>query len=363
MNLRKFFTPILLLFILVFSCKSDDNDIEVIPDRDRLEVYNEDIVEIEEYLETHSFNYDEFQMNPPYSDLSTMPATITDNDEFELRFGTIGTLGISNIPLIDFLDAPNYPKLVIKTINQDNIDYKLYILQLRGSIEDTNAMGNNIHPLDEAIVEYNGFFADGESFDSAVVPVKFNLTTVGLVGGVVNGFREALIEFKTREDLTNNPDGSVVSHNHGIGAAFLPSGLGYFRNSPFGIPSYSPIFFSFKTIGRNDSDFDGDNVPSHLEDLNNNLDGTDDNTDGDSAADFVDIDDDNDGVLTRDEDIDEDENPMNDDTDGDTIPNYLDDDDDGDGILSVNEDANDDGLLTNDDTDGDGIPNYLDSDS
>ncbi|WP_299891793.1 hypothetical protein [uncultured Lacinutrix sp.] len=369
MNVRKFLTPILLLSIVIISCKPDDDAVSQTPDRDRQEVYDENIIEIEEYLSTHFFNYEDFALNAAYSDFSMTPATITPNDEFEVVFDTIDENNMDKTPIIDFLNASTFPKLIAKTITQDNVDYKLYILQLRGSVDDINALGNNIHPLDEAVVEYNGFLPDGDSFDKAVFPISFNLTTVGSIGGVVTGFREALIEFKTsvgfteNTDTSGNPDGTITNHNHGIGAVFIPSGLGYFRNAPLGVPSYSPIFFTFNTIDRNDTDFDLDNVPSYLEDLNNNEDGEDDNTDGDSAPDYIDNDDDNDGVLTRDEDVDEDDDPTNDDTDLDTIPNYLDDDDDGDGILSKNEDANNDGLITNDDTDGDGIPNYLDSDS
>lgn len=375
MNLRKSLIPILLLFIVILSCKPDDNEVAAIPDRDRQEVYDEDIIEIQEYLSTHSFNYETFAENDAYSDFSIMPATITPNDEFELKFGLINDPDpdadptIGDIPIIDFLNASTYPKLIAKTITQDNVDYTLYILQVRGSVDDVNALGNKIHPLDEAVVEYNGFLPDGESFDKAVFPISFNLTTVGSIGGVVTGFREALIEFKTSVGFTENtngsgnPDGTITNHNHGIGAVFIPSGLGYFRNTPLGVPSYSPIFFTFNTVDRNDTDFDQDKVASYIEDLNNNEDGEDDNTDGDSAPDYIDNDDDNDGVLTKDEDINEDDDPTNDDTDLDTIPNYLDDDDDGDGILSKNEDANNDGLITNDDSDGDGIPDYLDSDS
>ena len=370
MNLRKLLIPILLLFITISSCK-DDDDIVVTPDRDRQEVYDEDIVEILEYLETHTFNYNEFAENAAYSDFSTTPATITENDDFELVFSEIDP---NELPaprsILSFLNEPEYPKLIVKTITEDNVDYDLYILQVRGSVDDTEANGEIIHPLDRAVVEYNGFLPDGESFDNSANPISFNLTSVGLLGGVVTGFREALISFKTSVGFTENtngngdPDGSVTTHNHGIGAAFIPSGLGYFRYTPStSIPSYSPIFFSFKTISRSDTDYDLDNVPSHLEDLNNNNDGEDDDTDGDSAPNYLDSDDDNDSVPTNEEDINEDGNPTNDDTDGDGIPNYLDADDDGDGVLSINEDADADGLLTNDDTDGDGIPNYLDSDS
>jgi hypothetical protein len=108
---------------------------------------------------------------------------------------------------------------------------------------------------------------------------------------------------------------------------------------------YSNLIFKFKVFQSEENDHDFDNVPSHLEDINANTDLTDDNSDDDSYADFVDSDDDNDGTLTIDEDLEPDSD--------------LEVDRDGDG-----DPTNDigDGDPTNDDTDGDGIPNYLDSD-
>jgi hypothetical protein len=108
-------------------------------------------------------------------------------------------------------------------------------------------------------------------------------------------------------------------------------------------------------------DDDGDGVPNSIEDLNNNGDLTDDDTDGDLNADYLDEDDDDDGILTNDElNLDADGNAA--DTDMDGIPDYLDLDEDNDGILTADEDINADGNPLNDDTDGDGIPNYLDQD-
>lgn len=49
-----------------------------------------------------------------------------------------------------------------------------------------------------------------------------------------------------------------------------------------------------------------------------------------------------------------------DDTDGDTIANFLDDDDDGDGTLTRNEDYNNNGTPIDDDINGNNIPDYLD---
>ncbi len=100
---------------------------------------------------------------------------------------------------------------------------------------------------------------------------------------------------------------------------------------------------------------DEDGVDPSDEDLNGDGDLTNDDTDGDTFADYIDFDDDGDGVTTEDEDVDGDNDPTNDDTDGDGIPNYLDTDDDGDGIVTALENLSDDDL--------DGTPDYLDTDT
>ena len=105
-------------------------------------------------------------------------------------------------------------------------------------------------------------------------------------------------------------------------------------------------------------DDDGDGVPNVFEDFNGDGDLTNDDTDGDGIANYLDADDDGDNVPTSVElQLDVDGNPT--DTDGDGDADYLDTDDDGDGILTINEDANMDGDPTNDDADGDGVPDYL----
>ena len=307
MTLRKFTFAILSVTVIAMSCKKDDDSTEPYVERDRQEVYDENIVEIEEYLATHFYNYDDFDFDNEYS---------LANDEFEIVFDTIDEDNSDKVALLDD------PRLEYKIVTQNGVDYKLYFLKVR------EGLGDALHPLDAASSLYNGTIPDGQSFDSAITvggSQPFNLTAVGLQSGVVPGFREGLIEFNTRTGFTENTDGSIINHSHGIGAVFIPSGLGYFSSPPSSvIPAYSPIFFRFSLISRSDTDYDLDGVPSHIEDLDGDGNGLNDNTDGDSLVNFIDNDDDGDGVLTRDEDIDEDGDPTNDDTDGDGIPNYLD---------------------------------------
>ncbi|WP_179021716.1 DUF6252 family protein [Winogradskyella forsetii] len=108
------------------------------------------------------------------------------------------------------------------------------------------------------------------------------------------------------------------------------------------------------------ADDDNDGVPNVFEDFNGDGDKTNDDTDGDGIANYLDNDDDGDGILTQYEAVDEDGNPA--DTDGDMDVDYLDNDDDGDGILTINENADPNGDGNPDDavdTDGDGVPDYL----
>ena len=160
-------------------------------------------------------------------------------------------------------------------------------------------------------------------FDGSVVPVSFDLTAV------VNGFQDVIIEFNVAEDIIVNSDGTVGAVNHGIGAMFIPSGLGYYVNPPAGsgIPIYAQLIFTFNLYSSREGDQDNDGVPSIVEDLNGNQIEEDDDTDGDQLPNYIDADDDNDGRPTSDEiEIDGDGNITYPDEDGDGIVDYLDSD-------------------------------------
>ncbi|TYB69441.1 hypothetical protein ES676_14165 [Bizionia saleffrena] len=318
MKITKLFLVTFAIGIILVSCKKDDEFTTQFIERDRQEVYNENRVDIEAFLESHTFNYAEFQENLAYSDLSTSPPTITPNDSYKIEFTEL-TETSTDLSIMSFLNSATYPKLEIDTVYQDGVDYELYILKVR------EGLGDDVHRLDKASVLYKGSLPDGTIFDSAVtVNTSFNLTAVGAQAGVITGFREGLVKFKASEGFTDNASGETVYHNHGIGAVFVPSGLGYFSSTVNEIPSYSPVFFRFRVITRSNTDFDLDGVPSHLEDLEGDGYGFSDDTDGDGLPNFIDNDDDGDGVLTRYEDINEDGDPTNDDTNANGTPNYLD---------------------------------------
>ncbi len=332
------------VLVLAYACSPDDDSgFVATPERDRAEQQIDDLELLQEYMNTHYFNEDELSAieNP----------TI---DDIRISFLAEG----ETVPQGSTLLSAS--SLVLeKTTTYEETEYTYYILKInQGGGESPNF-------TDRVRVTYEGFLVEDNSvvFDRRVTPEDLSL--VGVPGstsaGTIVGWQRVFPEFNTANSFTTGSN--VTFDDYGVGVMFLPSGLGYFSRTQPDIPAYSNIIFKFTLLQYQENDHDGDGVPSHLEDLNENLDEFDDDTDEDGAPDYLDADDDNDGVTTLNEDLDEDGNPMNDDTDGDSTPNYRDADDDGDGVDTINEDLDNDGDPTNDDSDGDGIPNYLDPDS
>ena len=307
----KFLLPIVALtLILVSSCGGDDApEDNFIPARDRAEENIDSTLEVERYLNTHFYNYEEFE-NPPAG------------FDFKIRFDTIADANADKTPLIDQVDF----KMVQDRVN-DDVSYKLYYLKV------IEGQGEQPSFPDIVRINYEGTYVVDEDgikenklFDSAVTPIQFDLTLI------VNGLQDALIEFKASTGLIDNPDGTVIYENFGVGAVFMQSGLGYYVNPPPGstvsIPVYSQLIFTFQLFQTEIGDQDSDGVPSVLEDINGNGLEEDDDTDSDNQSNYFDPDDDGDGRPTREE-------------------------------IEINED----GTITFPDTDADGVVDYLDSDS
>lgn len=263
------------------ACKSDDdNGPQVIPIRDLGEQAIADDEAILTYLQTHFYNEEDFQ-NP------------AENFDYRIEFDTINAENSDKTPLIDS------ELLSTKTITRDGIDYKIYILKVRE--------GEGEHPTfaDSTFQNYKGELLNETVFDNTINPVWFDhpgTLTQANAGIAVTGLTEALVEFGEASGFEVNPDNTVTWENDfGIGAVFVPSGLAYFNRAQGAIPSYSPLIFSFQLYLVNQADHDRDGIPSFMEDLDENRIVRNDDSDGDTAPNYLDQDDDGDGTPTRDE--------------------------------------------------------------
>ncbi|WP_247653552.1 FKBP-type peptidyl-prolyl cis-trans isomerase [Flavobacterium sp. CS20] len=304
----KSFLFIAFSLLLFNSCGSDDgggssSNIQL---RDPEEVKVENQIEIENFLETHFF---EFVDNPQ-------------NPNFQIVvFDTIAGENIDKTPIIEseFLNS--------KQITQQDVEYTLYyLLKREGNL-------NERHPkfADSTLVTFQGITIENEVFDTNPNPTWFDLPQT------VRGFYELLPELRGSSGFVENNDGTVsFNDDFGIGVVFVPSGLGFFASPPIASPikQYQPIIFSVQLYKSKLTDHDQDGIPSYLEDLNNNR-RVNDIRDGDDIGD---------------------------DTDGDGIPNYADRNDDGDSKLTIDEIIiNEDGTIDFPDSNANGIPDYLDN--
>ncbi|GAK75479.1 MULTISPECIES: FKBP-type peptidyl-prolyl cis-trans isomerase [Nonlabens] len=303
-NLKYIVASCLFIFIAI-ACNPDD-DSTTVAVRDRQEVDLEDQLKLSEYLETH-FYYEVYPQNPV-------------GDEVEIKFDTISGANANQTPLSQ--------QVTESFLSREGIDYKIYTLKLlQGSGDKSPTFA------DSALVSYKGLLLENDDdgnqilFDSSVNSVWFDLPSV------VPGFAEGVSQFNGASTITQLPDNTFSYQGSGLGAVFLPSGLGYFSATISRVPAYSPLIFTFQLRSAKTTDHDGDGVFSKFEDLDgdrnlrssDNADNTDEDTIG--AFNYIDADDDNDGVDT----IDENADPNGDgdpsdalDTDGDGVPDYLD---------------------------------------
>lgn len=313
------FFKIIFLFTLgltVVSCsKSDSNSSE--PLRDFTEQYEKDITSIETFMHTH------------YMEVVNNPGATNDQD---VTFTLIPEGGTQT----SIWDQTTYPILTrYITIKQDDVDvtYKIYYIQLRQGSGPTSKSPCNV---DRVLTSYRGEYIYTNSVTEGTPPVttttiksnefeeSIDPQTYFSLTGVIRGWSEIFPLFKTGSYL-GNPDGTTSYYDFGAGVMFLPSGIGYYSTSTGGIPSYSPLIFSFKLYEVQRMDQDADGIYSYQEDLATstvNSDGTVTVING--VPDGY--------VYNMGEDV---VNP--DDTDGDFIPDFLDTDDDGDFYTTISE--------------------------
>lgn len=303
----------LALAVTLFSCKNDDDGsgVEEVPPSLLSDVAPEDDAEIKEFLNTHFYNYEDFETPPEGFDYKIVIDTIAgenaDKDPM-MEYAQSITVNVSSSHL--GLSA-----------GEEDVPHTLYYIEAR------RGGGGSPTFADSTLVRYQGSLLDGTLFDENQ---DFNWFEIS--GIAARGFADGLAQLYagTPDQVTENGDGTYNIANSGIGLIIMPSGMAYFNNSPSSLmPTYSILMFKVELgLYVEDTDNDNDGVPSIDEDLNGNGFLYDDNTDGDTSANFRDIDDDGDGVTTRSEITDDDGNIISPypDADGDGVPDYLDPD-------------------------------------
>ncbi|NNE75822.1 MAG: peptidylprolyl isomerase [Pricia sp.] len=271
------------ILIIFWSCNNDDGG-TVAPDpaRPLSEVLAEDEVKIQEYLQTHFYNYAEFE-NPP------------EDFDYRIVLQEIPEGNTDTIPLIDQIQSieiavPSEHYLIPG--EEGTVTHKLYYLSAREGV------GPGLTVADSSFVRYEGSLLDGTVFDSNNMdaPVWFDLAalqapaTSTISGTAARGFSEGVRNFKSGGAPIINDDGTYTVENFGVGLIIFPSGLGYYNLARSVIPSYSPLLFKIDLFAVNQTDHDGDDTISIDEDTNGDGYLFNDDADGDGLPDYLDSD-------------------------------------------------------------------------
>ena len=271
---------LICLTITIVGCPSDDAS-NITPARDRQEVYDEDKLEIEDYLKS---NYLVIDANGDATALEIPEGGTQTSIWDEYKLPTTGEP--------PFLEVKNDARTTFLTDGRinDDVDYKLYYIKLN------EGGGQTPTSVDSTFVSYKGWNLENVVFDQNNSGIWFSFPAPN---ASISGFRQVLSTIKTASSVTENPNGSVNYNDAGNVLVFIPSGLAYFNSGRANINAYSPIVFQIKLFNIKERDHDSDEVPSKYEDLNNDNDYFNDDTDGDKIPDFIDNEDDGDGFLTK----------------------------------------------------------------
>ncbi len=321
---------ILVLFcigLVIASCGDEDDgsliEGEVVEARSLSDVLQENDADIQEFLSTHFYNYEDF-LTPPA------------NFDYRIVLDTIAGDNSDKTPLINQVsDTTIFVSSFEVNLNLDeeetDVPHKLYYLSAR------EGLGSSVNVADSTLLTYEGRLLDGTTFDGVRSYLWQQLPFF------LRGYSAGIARFKTGTDagLIINNDGTARYNDSGIGLIIMPSALGYFSNSgPTGsLPAYSNLIFQVD-LGRTieDTDTDNDGIPNALEDLDGNKNFFNDNTDLEFEL----------GANLQ------------------TLqPNFQDPDDDADGVLTRTEISDDDGniIIPYPDSNNDGLPDYLDPDT
>lgn len=286
-----FFLAIAVVFI---SCKNDDdNGGTPIPVADRTEQQVLDSEEILTYLNTHYYNSSFFETgsNFKYTDIiiTELPQD-TDGNYLDMPDTDNNTL------LIDAVET--------RTTTYLEADYEYYVLNINQGGGDSPKFTDFVRVKYEGSSINDEVGGEEEVFDSSITPADLNLQTDFLtVAGTIKAWQLVLPTFNASTGFGIDENGNVNFNDTGLGIMFVPSGLGFFSEVSTG-SSYDNLIFKFELLQFETVDHDNDGIPSYIEDLDGDMDVTDENTDGDSRSsvlanfNFIDSDDDGDDVLT-----------------------------------------------------------------
>jgi hypothetical protein len=253
------------LVATIAACKKEDDNVTFVPPRDYTVQYATEKTQIEEYLQTHYIASVDADFNVDIQEI--------DPDAAE--------------PQVSIWDQTVYP-LLNKEVSLNGVLYKVYYISLR------EGSGEAPTKLDNVLVAYRGNLLDqseftNEPFPQSVLPLSQS----------IEGWQEIIPLFKAGiyTDIPGDPNPPTYE-DYGAGIMFLPSDLAYYNATQPGIPSYSPLVFSFKLYDVDYVDHDGDGLLSKDETVPG-VDPLDYDTDSDGDANFVDTDDDGDAFLTK----------------------------------------------------------------
>lgn len=263
----------LVSIVFTTSCKKDDSTEAT--SRPFGEVYLEDIVKIEDYLNTH------------YID-------VVKDGNGDVTGITFGELNAEHP--VSIMNQADYP-IDYEIVKLYGVDFKVYFLKL-DSKADTDADGKKPCGLDTVWVTYRGFLMDDSAYQ---FDIATSWTPLNLVKSI-KGWGYILPKFRSGVYAPIG-NGNYAHTQYGSGVMFVPSGLAYHNramNPNDSQSAYSPLIFTFNLHEVTHTDQDFDKVLDKDEFIIK-ADGTFVDTDSDGIPDAFDADDDNDGFLTLDE--------------------------------------------------------------
>lgn len=253
------------LFLLTSCNKDDDSEVVI---RDRQEVYNENIITIEDYLKNNKLVFDVTSNSYIGEALNVGDVSIWDDTTYPLQSVTVK----NDSRVSAYTDG----------LNDDPVEYKLYYVKI------DEGTGQTPLSIDSTLVAYKGWNLNNETFDQNNAGRWFSFPESD--NASISGFRQILSELKAPTSLPASTSRLIV---------FIPSGLAYFSGAITNVGSYEPIIFDMQLKLIKERDHDADRIPSKYEDVNGDGDFFNDDTDGDLIPDFLDYDDDGDGYLTK----------------------------------------------------------------